>query len=139
MRHALNISGGSEKATYFAGVSYINQTSNFDNINTDRWTFRASSDIKLTTGLKLGLSVSGDVSQNKRYYNKQGSESADNDVKTLVGTPMFNPYYVDGLPVLLTSATNSQVENFHFFEIQRSNNTTVTRTNGLNATGNPEL
>ncbi|MDF2190438.1 TonB-dependent receptor [Paraflavitalea sp. CAU 1676] len=132
MRHALNISGGSEKATYFAGVSYINQTSNFDNINTDRWTFRASSDIKLTTGLKLGLSVSGDVSQNKRYYNKQGSESADNDVKTLVGTPMFNPYYVDGLPVLLTSATNSQVENFHFFEIQRSNNTTVTRTNGLN-------
>lgn len=132
MRHALNVSGGSEKATYFAGVSYINQTANFDNINTDRWTFRASSDIKLSTGLKLGLSVSGDVSQNKRYYNKQGSESVDNDVRSLVGTPMFNPYYVDGRPVLLTSNTNSTVENYHFFEIQRSNNTTVTRNTGLN-------
>jgi TonB-linked SusC/RagA family outer membrane protein len=132
MRHALNVSGGSDKATYFASVSYTDQTANFDNINTDKWTFRASTDIKLTSGLKLGLSVSGDLSENKRYYNKQGSESADNDVKTLVGTPMFNPYYVNGLPVLLTSATNSQVENYHFFEIQRSNNTTVTRNTGLN-------
>lgn len=135
MRHALNVSGGSDKATYFAGVSYTNQTANFDNINTDKWTFRASTDLKLTTGLKLGLSVSGDLSQNKRYYNKQGSESVDNDVKTLVGTPMFNPYYVNGLPVLLTSATNSQVENFHFFEIQNSNNTTTTRNTGLNVQG----
>lgn len=132
MRHALNVSGGSDKATYFAGVSYTNQTANFDNINTDKWTFRASTDLKLTTGLKLGLSVSGDVSKNKRYYNKQGSESVENDVKTLVGTPMFNPYYVNGLPVLLTSATNSQVENYHFFEIQKSNNTTVARNTGLN-------
>jgi TonB-linked SusC/RagA family outer membrane protein len=136
IRHALNVSGGNERATYFAGASYTNQTANFDNINTDKWTFRASSDIKLTNGLKLGLSVSGDVSKNKRYFHKQGPESAENDVRSLLGTPMFNAFYVNGLPTLLTTNTNSNLENYHFFEIQRSDNTTVTRNNGLNVQAN---
>lgn len=131
-RHTINVSGGSDKATYFAGASYITQGSNFKGINTDKWTFRASSDIKLTTGVSLGLSVSGDLSNNERFWFKQGTESADNDVRSLIGTPMFTPYYVNGLPTLLTTGNTGSVDGTHFFEVQRTDNFTNTRTNGLN-------
>lgn len=132
-RHTLNISGGSEKATFFAGASYVNQSANFEGINTDRWTFRASSDIKLTQGLQLGLSLSGDLATNRRFFYKQGSESAENDFLTLLGNPEFVPYYVDGLPVLINTRNT---ESFHFFEAQNSNNFTNNRGTGLNVLGN---
>jgi len=132
VRHTLNVSGGSERATYFAGASYIDQSSNFDGINTKKWTFRASADVKLNKGLTLGFSLSGDLSKNERYFFKQGTESADNDVKSLIGTPQFNPYYVNGLPVLLTNGNTGSIDGTHFFEVQRLNNFTNTRNNGLN-------
>ncbi len=134
-RHTLNISGGSDKATFFAGASYVNQNANFEGINTDKWTFRASSDIKLAQGLQLGLSLSGDLSSNRRFFFKQGSESAENDFLTLLGNPEFVPYYVNGLPVLINSRTNN-TESFHFFEAQRSDNFTQNRGTGFNVLGN---
>lgn len=134
-RHTLNVSGGSDKATYFAGASYINQTSNFDGINTKKWTFRASSDVKLNKNLTMGFSLSGDLSDNDRFWFKQGSENPDNDVKSLIGTPMFNPYYVNGLPTLLTTGNTGSVDGTHFFEVQRLNNFTDTKNNGLNVQG----
>ena len=134
-RHTLNISGGSDKATFFAGASYVNQNANFDGINTDKWTFRASSDIKLAKGLQLGLSLSGDLSNSKRFFYKQGSESTENDFLTLLGNPEFVPYYVNGLPVLINSRTGN-TESFHFFEAQKSDNFTNNRGTGLNVLGN---
>lgn len=134
-RHAINISGGTEKATFFAGGSYVNQNANFEGINTDKWTFRASSDLRLTKGLQLGLSLSGDLSTNRRYFYKQGSESAENDFLSLLGNPEFVPYYINGLPVLINSRTNT-AESFHFFEAQSSDNFTRNRGTGLNVLAN---
>jgi TonB-linked SusC/RagA family outer membrane protein len=61
LRQTLNISGGSDKATYFAGFTYSDQNSNFDGLGYKRYSFRSSSDIKLATGLKLGLSLSANL------------------------------------------------------------------------------
>src|ERR1700749_4514341 len=36
-REAVNISGGTDKVTYFVGADYVNQTSNFSGINTNKW------------------------------------------------------------------------------------------------------
>lgn len=132
-RHALNVSGGTEKATYFAGLSYDAQNSNFDGLRYNRYSVRASTDIKLATGLKLGLSLSGNLSDKKNTYNKQGSESLDNDWKTLLGVPQFDPPYVDGLPVLIQgTGTSASINNYHYFEVHKSNNYTHTKINSLN-------
>ncbi|MGN8056772.1 SusC/RagA family TonB-linked outer membrane protein [Pedobacter sp. 22163] len=131
MRHALNITGGNDKATYFAGGSYTSQNSNFKGVNTDRLTFRASADAKVANGLKVGVSVSGNINYNKRYYFKQGSESLDNDFKSLLASPQFVPFYVDGLPVLQAPNTGT-VEGANFFEVQRLNNYTLQNTTGIN-------
>ncbi len=137
MRQALNISGGTEKATYFAGFTYNTANSNFDGSRFNRYSFRASSDIKLATGLKLGLSLSANLSDKKNTFSKQGSEDLNNDWRTLLTTPQFNPPYVNGLPVLIqgTSGGSSAVSNYHYFAIHQSDNYTQSVVNGVNFQG----
>jgi TonB-linked SusC/RagA family outer membrane protein len=138
-RHAFNVSGGTDKATFFAGASYFYQNGNLDRINTDKWTFRASADVKLAQGLKAGLSVSGDLANKDMYLLKQGGENAENDMKGLLYTPGYSTPYVNGLPVKLSNASNQNtIDAFHFFEVQRLNNYNRSRNTGLNVMANLE-
>ncbi|CAN5547268.1 TonB-dependent receptor [soil metagenome] len=138
-RHALNVSGGNEKATYFAGISYNAQDANFNNINTNKWTFRASADMQVTKGLKAALSLSSFIGDKRMYYLKQGGENTENDMRSLLYTPQFAPPYVNGLPIQLSTASNTNtIDAFHFFEVQNSNNYTQTKSTGLNVTANME-
>jgi TonB-linked SusC/RagA family outer membrane protein len=136
-RHALNVSGGTDKATFFAGASYFYQNGNFDNIKNDKWTFRASGDVKLATGLKMGLSVSGDLNNTKMYLMKVGQENPENDMKSLLFTPQFTPPYVNGYATQLSSSSNT-IDAFHFFEVQKLNNYSQSRNAGLNVVANLE-
>ncbi|MEA5426727.1 SusC/RagA family TonB-linked outer membrane protein [Arcicella lustrica] len=130
-RHALNVSGGTEKATYFAGITYNKQDGNFEKINFDRWTFRASTDVKVSANVRVGLGLSGDLSKKDRYLLKQGGSDNEKDYKSLIYAAPFIPAYVDGLPVNTTGG-GSTSENFHFFEAQKSNNYLLAKNNGLN-------
>ncbi|PAC28888.1 TonB-dependent receptor [Flectobacillus sp. BAB-3569] len=131
-RHALNVSGGTEKATYFASVAYNQQNGNFDKINFDRWSFRASADVKVSKNVKASLGLSGDVSTKDRYLLKQGGTSNEKDFQSLLYAAPFTPAYYNGLPVSLLSSGANTNENFHFFEAQKSNNYLMSRDNGLN-------
>jgi TonB-linked SusC/RagA family outer membrane protein len=137
-RNALNVSGGSDRATYFASVTYNRQNGNFDNINSDKWTFRASTDVTVATGLKAGLSLSGDLFKSRTYWFKQGTENVDNDMKSLLFTPKFAQFYIDGNPAYQAPGFGNQnsVDATHFFEVQKSNNYASQRNNGLNLTAN---
>ncbi|MDI9861149.1 SusC/RagA family TonB-linked outer membrane protein [Flectobacillus roseus] len=130
-RHTLNVSGGNDKATYFAGITYNQQNGNFDKINFDRWTFRASADVKVSKNVKAGLGLSGDLSTKDRYLLKQGGSDNEKDYKSLLYAAPFKPAYYNGYPVNL-SGTGSTSENFHFFEAQKSNNYLLSKNNGLN-------
>ncbi len=83
-RHTVNVSGGSDRATFFAGASYVKQDGNLDRISIEKWTFRASTDVKLTNGFKVGLAVSGDLGRREQYLLKQGGENPENDMKGLL-------------------------------------------------------
>lgn len=136
MRHTLNISGGSDKATYFAGFTYNDQNSNFDGLGFKRYSFRASSDIKLAAGLKLSLSLSGNLADKKNTFNKQGNESLDNDFRTLVGESQFYAPYINGLPILIPGTnTNSNINNYHYFAVHDLDNYTSSYNTGINFQG----
>ncbi|HET9503014.1 MAG TPA: TonB-dependent receptor [Hymenobacter sp.] len=135
-RHALNMSGGTDRVTYFASATYNKQNANFDNINSDRWTYRASADVKVARGLKAALSVSGGLGQSRMYFLKQGNENIENDMKSLLYTPQWAPMYVNGLPVYLSTGTG--FDAFHFFEVQRSDNFTSQRNSLLNVQASAE-
>ncbi|GEO04424.1 SusC/RagA family TonB-linked outer membrane protein [Adhaeribacter aerolatus] len=131
-RHALNVSGGGERATFFAGASYYQQDGNFDNINMNKWTFRANTDVKVTNSLKLGVSLAGDLSGTRKYNSKLNS-SEEADMISLLKIPQWTPPYINGLPVSVASD-----KGYHFFEIQRLDNYKYARTTGLNINANLE-
>lgn len=134
-RHALNMSGGSERVTYFAGVSYQHQDANFSGIYSDRWTYRASTNVQVAKGLNASIALSGSLFNKRNFYMKQGTESVDNDIKALLFTPQYDPPYVNGLPVQISTGTYNAIDATHFFEVQGSDNYTTTRYTSLNLNG----
>ncbi len=120
-REAMNISGGTDKATYFVGADYVNQNSNFSGISNYKWGIRANVQAKPAKGLTAGLNVSFDQSYNKEFWYKQKSttESLNNDVVTLNQALPWQKYFINGNPVYLSSTTFDDINVMLF---QNSNN-----------------
>ncbi len=138
-RATLNISGGSDKATYFVGANYVNQNSNFSGVNTYKYGLRASVDANLAKGLKVAISLSDDYSYSRSYWYKLQSttESLDNDFLSLTQVPPWSQYFINGQPNLFTTSTSAAaVDNVNFFAIQQSNNYTESLNYIINATAN---
>ncbi len=135
-RHTINVSGGAEKATYFAGITYNENNSNFDGSRFKRYSVRSSTDIKLGNGLKLGLSLSGELGDKKNTFNKQGNESLDNDWKTLIGQAQFNSPFINGLPIAIPGAgTSGNINNYHYFAVHNLDNYTSSYNSTINFQG----
>lgn len=128
-RHTLNVSGGSDLATYFGGVSYYTQDGNLGPIDYDKFTFRAGTDVSVATGLRVGLQLSGNFQKEDKVFSKIGGENAENDYRNLLGAPPVLPPYVNGFPIRLPNAGNR--EAYHYYEIQRLGNTTHDRSNDM--------
>ncbi len=123
-RHNLNVSGGSQKASYFASASYFTQDGNLSTLDYDRWNFRAGADIEVMDNLKAGLQVAGYYSDRTKTFNKIGGENDENDYGNLLLSPRYIPPYVNGYPVDLPS---NRVGDYHYFEIQKLNNLATQR------------
>lgn len=125
-RHTVNLSGGGEKATYFAGLSYFTQDGNLGKLDFGRWTYRAGADMTVATGLKAGLQVSGILTDAQRVNSELGGENIENDYRNLLMAPRYVPPYIDGLPVRLPGSGNN-LSAYHFFEINNINNYIVNK------------
>ena len=99
--HTLNVSGGSERATYFASASFFDQGANLAKQDYQRFTYRAGVDIQLTNDVKLSASVSGNES-NKHTMNTKsarfkqwGNASGTADYNVLAHMPDYIPWSVE--------------------------------------------
>ncbi len=70
MQHSLNVSGGSNKATYFAGASLLDQGANLGDQDFKRWTFRSGADVKLASNFKLSAILSGNNGKQEKSFTK---------------------------------------------------------------------
>lgn len=121
MRHNLNVSGGSEKATYFAGASYFKQNGNLSTLDYSKWNFRAGADVNLSSNWKAGLQLSGYYSDKINTFNKIGGEKEENDYNELLLHVPYIPNYVNGMPMELPN-NNDGNQRYHYNEIKRLNN-----------------
>ncbi|NDV64066.1 SusC/RagA family TonB-linked outer membrane protein [Bacteroides sp. 224] len=101
-RHSLSVNGGTDKVTYFAGVSYQKQGSNLGDIQDyEKWTFRTGGELKVAAGLKLSASIAG-YNAEKTSPNYQvkiakgpwGNQSNENDYLQLRHMPRHIPMEV---------------------------------------------
>ncbi len=117
-REALDVSGGTDKATYFIGADYVNQNSNFSGVNADKWGLRANVETKPAKGLTVSLGLNFEQSYSKTFWYKQHgtTESLNNDVITLAQMPPWEKYYIDGNPVNLSGSNALDGINVNLFQ-----------------------
>ena len=72
-RHVLNVSGGNEEATYFAGVTYLTQGANLGEQDFKKWNFRTGVNAKISKNLDMSLSVSGNSGDIEKSFTKSSS------------------------------------------------------------------
>ncbi|MBD0823768.1 SusC/RagA family TonB-linked outer membrane protein [Aestuariibaculum marinum] len=69
-RHSLTVSGGNDKATYFAGATYFSQGANLGDQDYNKWNFRTGVNAKITENLDLSASVSGNIGSVEKSFTK---------------------------------------------------------------------
>lgn len=140
-KHSINISGGTERATYFAGISYYTQDGNLGRIDYDRWNYRAGVDAKISKWVKASLQVSGDYGGQNTALNKVGGSSNESDYNTLLTHPRHIPDYINGLPMGtygISNNTSHAIQNYNFSEIQNLDNYSETQSQNMNINASME-
>lgn len=137
-RHVVNVSGGSERITFFGGANYYNENGNLKDLLAKRYGFRLGTNAKVTDNLTLDVSFSLDNSWQDRPTPKgissfAGQNSDQNDemnatIGALMLIPRWVPLYIDGKPVY-TSAPG-----WHPLEVQNTNTYARTKSNGQSVT-----
>ncbi len=141
-RHNININGGNDKATYFAGVSYYTQDGNIGRLDYERWNFRAGINAKIGQHVKTALQVSGDWGERNNSTTPQGG-GTDFDYKWLMTHLPFVPDYAGGYPIVYSGMENiiptSATQLYNFAAVQNHSDNVQDQSNNLNINGSIEL
>jgi TonB-linked SusC/RagA family outer membrane protein len=129
-RHTLNVSGGANRATYFASMSYYEQDGNLSSLKYNKWTYRAGADVSVASNLKVGLQVAGNYSDKVKTFNKIGGENDENDYRNLLLAPRYIPMYIGDNAVKLPGT--DQLSRYHFYEIERLGNLAESKDRSMN-------
>jgi TonB-linked SusC/RagA family outer membrane protein len=151
MQHSVNVSGGADKATYFAGASYYSQGANMGSQDYARWSFRTGADVKVANNLKLSATVAGNstdieksftkVSLNDGLYTRQSEQT---DYAALAHMPRYIPwqYNVNGVDQFIspalgttrptTSVNNNNITGWNYFALLNNGSKTLTNTFNYN-------
>lgn len=76
-RHVLNVSGGTDKFTYFAGVTYFTQGANMGEQDYNKWNFRTGINAKVTDNLDFSASVSVNTTDVQKSFTKASANLND--------------------------------------------------------------
>lgn len=155
MQHSLNVNGGSDRATYFAGGSYFRQGANLGQQDFDRWTFRTGTEVKLVNNVKFSAVLSANNQDVLNSFTKINFSDGyavggeQNDYSVLLHMPRYIPweYNVNGItqyvsPVLGPNKTgqprgNNSLSNWNYYALL--NNGSQTTNNNFSYTGNFSL
>ena len=140
MRHAVNISGATEKVSYFGGISYFEQDGNLGKLDYDRWNYRAGIDVKISKWLSASLNVSGDYGKKNKPLLKVGGTNAEKDYNLMMTRPRYIPEEVGGYPIPVYGPSNGQRnanQNYSFDVLQ--NNGDFSKNMNSNANINASL
>jgi TonB-linked SusC/RagA family outer membrane protein len=138
MRHAVNVSGATDKVNYFAGVTYFKQDGNLGKLDYDRWNYRAGVDVKISQWLSANLTVSGDYGKKNTPLVKVGGSGNEKDYNLLLTRPYYIPEYVDGHPIPAFGVSGgqrnqNQLYNFDVLQNNGDFNRQMTNNSSINA------
>lgn len=112
-QNSLNVSGGSDRATYFTSATYYTQSANLGSQDYNRWTFRTGTDVKVVNNLKLSAIVSANNFSNEKSFTKVSlndggytRQAEQTDYVVLSHMPKYIPwqYNVNGVNQYISPA-----------------------------------
>jgi len=152
MQHSLDVSGGTEKATYFTGASYFTQGANLGSQDFNKWSFRAGTEVKVASGLKLSSTIGANNSNLEKSFTKvnvndgsYGIGGEQNDYGMLLHMPQYIPwqYTIGGVTRYVSPAMgpnrvgtvsgNNSIANSNYYALLDNGSKTTTKTFGYNA------
>ncbi|TKC10114.1 TonB-dependent receptor [Pedobacter polaris] len=99
MRHTINVSGGNDKVTFFAGGNYYDEDGNFGDVSIRKYGIRSGMDANITPELKASVSLNMDYATTDRNTLKNsGVDTEDLMTRALFLTPAWVPLKINGLP-----------------------------------------
>lgn len=126
-RHTLNVSGGSEDITYFAGASYYDETGNLGDLYAKKYSIRFGMKANITKNLTADVSLSTDNSTLNRPSPKGvtvQSETLSETISSLILMPAWIPMNIDGKPVYTSTG-------WHPRELQNSGSYSKSNSQGV--------
>ena len=137
-RHNINMNGGSDKATYFASVSYFDQDGNIGRLDYNRWNYRAGVNGKIGKYVNATIQVSGDYGERNNAVAPQGG-GTDYDYKYLMTHLPFVPDNVNGYPIVYSGMENtiptSATQLYNFSAVQNSSDNVNNTSNNMSING----
>lgn len=132
-QHSVNISGGTEKATYFGGVSYYTQDGNIGKLDYDRWNYRASINVNISKHFKAALNVSGDYSNKNSHMASSGGSGNNEDYSYMLFNPRYVPDQIGDFPIYHSGMKNDpSFSNYYNYQsLYRSRNNRLQTSNNL--------
>ena len=139
-RHAVNVSGATDRVSYFGGITYFKQDGNLGKLDYDRWNYRVGIDVKITDYLSANLTVSGDYGKKDKPMLKVGGTSEEKDYNLMLTRPRYIPEEVDGNYIPAYGPSNSaRVSNQNYSFAVLQNNGDYTRNMSSNSNINASL
>lgn len=152
MQHSIDVNGGSERATYFTGASYYTQSPNLGSQDFNRWTYRAGTDIKLLSGLRLGATIAAANTNLEKSFTKisisdgsYGIGGEQNDYNILLHMPQYIPwsYNLNGTDYYVSPALgpnkignisgNNSLSNWNYYALLNNGSKTTNKNFNYNA------
>lgn len=137
-QHSVNISGATEKVSYFANVAYFDQDGNLGKLDYNRWNFRAGVDAKIGKGWKASLSVSGDYGKKNSPLLKVQNSNAQKDYMMLLSHPYYVPETLNGYAMANYGISNEELttnQDYNYGYLQNSSDYTRNMTSNLYLNG----
>jgi TonB-dependent SusC/RagA subfamily outer membrane receptor len=123
MKHSVNVNGATDRAGYFASISYFDQDGNLGRLDYDRWNYRVGVDFKLSKWMKAGLTISGDYGKKNKPNVKVGGTNDEKDYNLLLTHPRYIPESVNGYAIAAYGVSNEEKnsdQNYSFYTLQNS-------------------
>lgn len=134
-KHSVNISGATEKVSYFAGGSYFKQDGNLGRLDYDRWNYRAGVDVKISKWLSANLTVNGDYGEKNTPLVKVGGTSNEKDYNLLLTRPGYMPETVNGYDMAaygISNTAKNQNQNYNFYTLQNNGDYNENKNSNMN-------
>lgn len=139
-RHSINVNGGTDKATYFAGVTYQTQDGNIGKLDYNRWNYRAGLTANINKYVRATLSVSGDDSKKNMHMTSNSGGGSQEDYLYMLKNPSYVPDNINGYPIYHSGMENNpSFKNYYNYKsLYNSINNREQNTNSMAIQGTLE-